>query len=76
MKKSTVKLVLDTRRTKKDNTYPNVLRITHNLLTRYITTEYSVTIQRDPGINWDRAIFQFFCPFNVKQDSKTCSCHN
>ena len=43
MKKATVKLVLDTRRTKKDKTYPIVLRITHNLLTRYITTEYSVT---------------------------------
>ena len=42
MKKATVKLVLDTRRTKQDNTYPIVLRITHKQLTRYITTEYSV----------------------------------
>ena len=43
MKKATVKLILDERRSKKDGTYPIVLRITHKKLSRYIFTEYSVT---------------------------------
>jgi len=42
MKKATVKLILDMRRKKANNTYPIVIRVTKNRITRYIFTEYSV----------------------------------
>ena len=42
MKKATVKLILDKRRKKANDTYPIVIRVTKNRITRYIFTEYSV----------------------------------
>ena len=42
MKKATVKLILDKRRKKANDTYPIVIRVTKSRITRYIFTEYSV----------------------------------